>query len=166
MSTTFPVNSHRIDPYKNFKFKVKLGGRYVAGLSKISAIKISTESIEWREADEPSMVRKTPGRSKCEPITIERGLTHDRQFLEWVKQVTDPSGKSDLVSLKNYRRQITIEVNNLEGEKVMAIELHRAWPSEFQATPEFDANANAIAIQTLKFEYEGFVIQDSEPTEA
>lgn len=167
MSSTFPVNSHRLDPYKNFKFRVKWDGREVAGISKVSAIKVSTEAIDWREGKDSSMVRKVPGRSKCEPVTLERGLSHDRQFIEWVRQVTNPGGTDDGgISLKAYRKPVTIDVHNLQGHKVMSITLNRAWPSEFQAVPELDANANAIAIQTLKLECEGFTLTDSEPQES
>ncbi|HVI02765.1 MAG TPA: phage tail protein [Enhygromyxa sp.] len=163
---TFPSNSHRIDPYKNFKFKVKWNNRYVAGLSKLSALKQTTESIEWREAGGTSIVRKLPGRSKFEPITLEAGLTHDKQFLEWANQMNNPQGDGAM-SLREYRKEVTVEVLNMQGVKVMAFTLSRAWPSEFQALPEMDANANAVAIQMLKLEYEGFALDESvvEPTE-
>ncbi|MEL6347119.1 MAG: phage tail protein [Myxococcota bacterium] len=162
----FSVNSHRLDPYKNFKFRVKWDNRYVAGLSKMSAIKRTTEAIEWREAGGPSLVRKLPGRTKCEPVTLEVGLTHDTQFMDWADQVHNPEGDAR-GSLLNYRKEVTIEVLNLQGKKVMAFTLHRAWPSEFQAIPEMDANANAVAIQMLKLEYEGFSVDEAttEPTE-
>lgn len=162
----FSTNSHRQDPYKNFKFRVKWDNRYVAGLSKLSALKRATEAIEWREAGGPSIVRKLPGRSKFEPISLEAGLTHDKQFLEWANQVNNPDGDG-AVSLRNYRKEVTIDVLNLQGQKVMAFTLSRAWPSEFQALPEMDANANAVAIQMLKLEFEGFKLDESvsEPAE-
>lgn len=160
----FTANTHRIDPYKNFKFKVKWDNLYVAGLSKMSAIKRSTEVIEWREAGGPSVIRKFPGRTKHEPVTLENGLTHDEQLITWANQVNNPLGDKAM-SLKNYRKEVSVEVLNLQGVVVMSFLLHRAWVSEFQALPEMDANANAIAIQTLKFEYEGFTFTNSEPTE-
>jgi phage tail-like protein len=162
----FNVNSHRLDPYKNFKFRVKWDNRFVAGLSKMSALKRTTEVIEWREAGGPSIVRKLPGRTKFEPITLEAGLTHDTQFMEWADQVNHPQGDAAM-SLVNYRKRVTIEVLNLQGTAVMAFTLERAWASEFQALPEMDANANAVAIQTLKLEFEGFALDDTptEPTE-
>jgi phage tail-like protein len=162
----FSTNTHRQDPYKNFKFRVKWDNRYVAGLSKLSALKHTTEAIEWREAGGPSIVRKLPGRTKFEPVSLEVGLTHDKQFVEWANQVNNPEGDAAM-SLKNYRKEVTVEVLNLQGTKVMAFTLRRAWPSEFQALPEMDANANAIAITMLKLEYEGFVLDESitEPAE-
>ena len=162
----FPVNTHRLDPYKNFKFRVKWENQYVAGLSKMSAIKRSTEVIEWREAQEKSVVRKLPGRTKFEPVTFEAGLTHDQQFIIWADLVNSPQGDAAM-SLKNYRKEVTVEVLNLQATPVMAFLLHRAWVAEFQALPEMDANANAVAIQTLKIEYEGFSVDAAitEPAE-
>ncbi len=162
----FAVNTHRLDPYKNFKFRVKWDNQYVAGLSKMSAIKRTTETIEWREAGGPSVIRKMPGRTKFEPVTFEVGLTHDRQLMEWAEQVNSPQGDAKM-SLKNYRKEVTVEVMNMQATPVMAFVLHRAWVSEFQALPEMDANANAVAITTLKLEYEGFSLADQpvEPAE-
>lgn len=162
----FNVNAHRIDPYKNFRFRVSWDGRIVAALSKMSAIKKATEAIEWRAAADAGIVRKMPGRSKFEAVTFEQGLTHDRQFLEWANQVNNPLGEA-ANSLVNYRKTVRVEVLNMQGTPVMAFNLIRAWASEFQALPEMDANANAVAIQTLKVEYETFVLDDAvvEPAE-
>jgi phage tail-like protein len=164
----FSVNTHRLDQYKNFKFRVGWGTppQFVAGLSKMSAIKRSTEVIEWREAGGPSVVRKLPGRTKFEPVTLESGLTHDQQLIAWADLVNNPQGDAAM-SLKNYRLEVTVEVLNLQATPVMRLVLHRAWVAEFQAVPEMDANANAVAIQTLKFEYEGFSVDTSltEPAE-
>lgn len=163
----FTVNSHRRDPYKNFKFRVIWDNQPVAGLSKMSAVKRTTEVIEWREAGGASIIRKMPGRTKFEPITLEAGLTHDRQFLAWADQVNNPQGDA-ATSLVNYRKEVTIEVLNMQGTPAMALKLSRAWVSEFQMLPEMDANANAVAIQTLKLEYEGFSVDESvaEPAES
>lgn len=163
----FSVNTHRLDPYKNFKFRVKWDNQSVAGLSKMTALKRTTEVIEWREAGDNSVVRKLPGRSKFEPITLEAGLTHDTQFLEWANQVNNPQGDAAM-SLKNYRKEVTIEVLNMQGTPVMAFTLRRAWVSEFQALPDLDANANAVAIQSIKIEHEGFAVDEkvTEPAES
>jgi phage tail-like protein len=162
----FSANSHRRDPYKNFKFRVAWDNQYVAGLSKMSALKRTTEVIEWREAGDPSIVRKMPGRTKFEDVTLERGLSHDRLFVEWASMVNNPEGDGAM-SLKNYRKEVIIEVLNLQGNPVMRFKLHRAWVSEFQELPEMDANANAVAIQTLKIAFEGWSHDPdlSEPTE-
>lgn len=151
----FSVNSHRIDPYKNFKFRVVLDGQPVAGLSKMGALKKSTEVIEWREAGDPSIVRKLPGRTKFEPITLEAGVTHDTTFEEWANLVNNLEGPAAM-SLARYRKDLVIEVLNLQGNPVLRFRVRRAWVSEYQATPEMDANANAVAITSIKIEHEGF----------
>jgi phage tail-like protein len=162
----FSVNTHRLDPYTNFKFRIKWQNQYVAGLSKMSAIKRTLEVVEWREANESSVVRKLPGRPKFEPVTLERGVSHDDQFIAWANEISSPQGDA-AISLKNYRKEVTVELLNLQGTPVMAFTLHRAWPSEFQVLPELDANANAVAIQTLKLEYERFSVDPAvtEPAE-
>ena len=166
----FTVNATRFDPYKNFKFRVKWDGRYVAGVSKVSALKRSTEMVEHREGGDPSTSRKSPGRTKFEAVTLERGVTHDLEFERWANKVWNfGSGLGQEVSLKDFRKDISIEVYNEAGQKVLAYNLFRCWVSDFQSLPDLDANANAIAIQTLKLENEGWerdvsVVEPSEPT--
>jgi phage tail-like protein len=162
----FNVNAHRIDPYKNFRFRVSWDGTLVAALSKMSAIKKTTEAIEWRAAADAGIVRKQPGRTKFEAVSFEQGLTHDRKFFEWANQVNNPVGEA-ANSLLAYRKTVRVEVLNMQGTPVMAFNLLRAWASEFQALPEMDANANAVAIQSLKVEYENFVLDEAvvEPAE-
>lgn len=164
----FSVNTHRFDPYKNFKFRVKWDGRYVAGVSKVSALSRSIEVIEWREGGDPSVVRKSPGPAKYEPITLERGVTHDTEFERWINKVWNfGSGLGAEVSLKDFRKDIIIEIYNEAGQLVIAYKVYRCWPSEYQALPELDASGNAVAIQTLKLEHEGWErdYEVSEPTE-
>lgn len=166
----FTVNANRFDPYKNFKFRVKWDGRYVAGVSKVSALKRSTEMIEHREGGDPSTTRKSPGKTKYEAVTLERGVTHDLEFERWANKVWNfGAGLGQEVSLKDFRKDISIEVYNEAGQKVLAYNLFRCWVSEFQSLPDLDASANAIAIQTIKLENEGWerdlsVPEPSEPT--
>jgi phage tail-like protein len=153
----FTVNSQRFDPYKNFKFRVKWDGRYVAGISKVSSLKRSTEVVEHREGGDPSSGRKSPGRSKFEAITLERGVTHDSNFEQWANKVWNfGSGLGSEVSLKDFRKDLIIEVNNEAGQLALAYKVFRCWVSEYQALPDLDANANAIAIQHIKLENEGW----------
>ena len=164
----FSVNTQRFDPYKNFKFRVKWDGRFVAGISKVSALKRSTELVEHREGGDPSSSRKSPGRTKFEAITLERGVTHDTEFEKWANKVWNfGSGLGAEVSLKDFRKDLIIEVYNESGQLALAYKVFRAWVSEFQAIPDLDANANAVAIQTLKLENEGWErdLDVSEPTE-
>jgi len=152
----FSVNAQRFDPYKNFKFRVKWDGKYVAGISKVSALKRTTEVVEHREGGDPSSGRKSPGRSKYEPITMERGVTHDLDFEQWANKVWN-FGSSEEVSLKDFRKDLIIDMFNEAGQKVISYKVFRCWVSEYQALPDLDANANAVAIQTLKLENEGWV---------
>lgn len=164
----FSVNTSRFDPYKNFKFRIKWDGKYVAGVSKMSALKRTTEVVKHREGGDPSSSRKSPGRTEFEAITLERGVTHDAEFEAWANKVWALGGKDGgESSLKDFRKDIIIEIYNESGQKVLAYNILRCWVSEFQALPEFDANANAIAIQTIKIENEGWVRDTAvtEPTE-
>jgi len=164
----FTVNATRFDPYKNFKFRVKWDGLYVAGVSKVGALKRTTEVVEHREGGDPSTSRKSPGRTKYEAITLERGVTHDVRFLQWANAVWNfGAGLGAEVALKCFRKDITIEVYNEAGQLALAYKVYRCWVSEFQALPDLDANANAVAIQSLKLENEGFELDEDvpEPTE-
>ena len=153
----FSVNPTRFDPYKNFKFRVKWDGRYVAGVSKISALMRTTEVVEHREGGDPSSSRKSPGRSTYEAITLERGVTHDIEFEQWATKVWNFGAAAGAESsLKDFRKEIIIDVFNEAGQKALSYKVYRCWVSEYQALPEMDANANAVAIQTLKLENEGW----------
>ncbi len=166
----FSVNAQRFDPYKNFKFRVKWDGRYVAGISKVGALKRSTDPVEHREGGDPSSSRKSPGRTKFEAITLERGVTHDTEFEKWANKVWNyGSGLGAEVSLKDFRKDLIIEIYNEVGQLVLAYKVYRCWVSEFQATADLDANANAVLIQSIKLENEGWerdyeVAEPSEPT--
>jgi phage tail-like protein len=165
----FPVNAQRFDPYKNFKFRVKWDGRYVAGISKVSALKRSTEVVEHREGGDPSTSRKSPGRTKYEAITLERGVTHDTEFEKWANKVWNyGSGLGAEVSLADFRKDVILEMYNEAGQTAQAYKIYRCWVSDFQALPDLDANANAVAIQSIKLENEGWerdydVVEPSEP---
>lgn len=164
----FTVNAYRYDPYKNFKFRVKWDGRYVAGISKVGALKRTTESVEHREGGDPSTVRKSPGQTKYEPIMLERGVTHDKDFEQWANKVWNyGSGLGTEVSLKDFRKDIIIEVMNEAGQVAIAYKVYRCWVSEFTALPELDASANAIAIQSMQLQNEGWErdYEVTEPTE-
>ena len=153
----FSVNTERFDPYKNFKFRVKWDGRYVAGVSKVGALKRTAEVVEHREGGDPSSVRKSPGQAKYEPITLERGVTHDTEFEKWANKVWNfGAGLGAEVSLKDFRKDIIIDVFNEAGQKAISYKVYRCWVSEFQALPELDASANAVAIQTITLQNEGW----------
>ena len=153
----FTVNPNRFDPYKNFKFRVKWDGRFVAGISKVGALKRTTEVVEHREGGDASTSRKSPGRTKYEAITLERGVTHDTEFEKWANKVWNyGSGLGAEVSLKDFRKDVIIEMYNEAGQVAVAYKVYRCWVSDFQALPDLDANANAVAIQSIKLENEGW----------
>ena len=166
----FSVNTERFDPYKNFKFRVKWDGKYVAGISKVGPLKRSTELVEHRVGGDPSSSRKSPGRTKYEAVTLERGVTHDVDFEVWANKVWNyGSGLGSEVSLKDFRKDIIIEVYNEAGQLALSYKIYRCWVSEYQSMPDLDANANAVAIQTIKLENEGWerdydVTEPSEPS--
>jgi phage tail-like protein len=166
----FTVNATRFDPYKNFKFRVKWDNRYVAGISKVSGLKRTTEVVKHREGGDPSTSRKSPGRTEFEAITLERGVTHDLEFEAWARKVWNfGAGLGGEVSLKDFRKPITIEVYNEAGQLAVSYNVFRCWVSEYQALPDLDANANAVAIQHIKLENEGFerdeaIVEPQEPS--
>jgi phage tail-like protein len=164
----FSVNKERFDPYKNFKFKVKWDGNYVAGISKVGALKRTTEVVKHREGGDPSSSRKSPGRTEYDAITLERGVTHDKEFEQWANKVWQYGvGLGQEVSLRDFRKDLILEVYNEAGQLAISYHIYRCWVSEFQAIPDLDANANAVAIQHIKLENEGWVRDESvqEPSE-
>jgi phage tail-like protein len=162
----FTVNAKRYDPYRNFKFKIKIDNVYVAGLSKCGALKKTTEMVEWREGGDPSTTHKLPGKTKYDAITLTAGVTHDLTFEDWANKVNNFQGDAAM-SLKNFRKDIIIDVFNEAGQKVLSYKVFNCWVAEYQALPELDASANAVMIQTIKLENEGWERDTSvtEPTE-
>jgi phage tail-like protein len=164
----FTVNAQRFDPYKNFKFRLKWDGKYVAGISKASGLKRTTEVVKHREGGDPSSSRKSPGRTEYEAITLDRGVTHDKEFEQWANKVWNfGSGLGAEVALKDFRKDIILEVYNEAGQLAIAYKIFRCWVSEFQSLSDLDANANAVAIQHIKLENEGWErdVEVPEPTE-
>ena len=161
----FTVNPQRFDPYKNFKFRVKWDGRYVAAVSKVSTLKRTTEVVKHRSGGDPSSSRKSPGRTEYDAITLERGVTHDPEFEKWANKVWNYAGAGGQeVSLRDFRKEVIIEVFNEAGQLALRYHVYRCWVSEFQALPDLDANANAVAIERIKLENEGW-LRDYDATE-
>ena len=153
---TFPVNAHRHDPYRTFKFQIIIDGKPVAGLKKMGALKRKTEAVKWRSAGDPSTERILPGGTSYEPVTLEQGLSHDPVFENWANLVNNVDGDAAM-SLANFRKDIVINVLNLQGTVVISYVLYRAWVSEYQALPELDAGSmNAVGIQTITLQHEGW----------
>ena len=166
----FTVNPTRHDPYKSFKFRVKWDGRYVAGISKISPLRRTTEVIRHREGGDPSSSRKSPGRTEYDAITLERGVTHDLEFEQWANKVWDFGGSQGAeVSLADFRKNLVLEFLNEAGQVVLAYNIYRCWVSEYQALPDLDANGSVVALQYIRLENEGWerdpaVLEPKEPS--
>jgi phage tail-like protein len=166
----FSVNTQRKDPYKNFKFRVKWDGRYVAGISKVSGLKRTTQVVTHREGGDPSTSHKSPGRNDFDPINLERGVTHDPEFEKWANKVWNfGAGLGSEVSLKDFRKDIILDFYNEAGQLALSYKIYRCWVSEYHPLPDLDANANAIAIQSIKLENEGWerdlsVVEPTEPS--
>jgi len=165
----FTVNAQRFDPYKNFKFRVKWDGRYVAGVSKVGMLKRTTEVVKHREGGDPSSSRKSPGRTEYDAITLERGVTHDTEFEKWANKVWHiGAGLGAEVDLKRFRKDIVIELYNEAGQVVKAFNVFRCWPSEYTALPDLDSGASTVAIESMVLQNEGWerdanVVEPSEP---
>jgi len=165
-NTQFVVNSYRYDPYKNFKFRLKWDGKIVAGISKVSALKQTTEPVTHREGGDPSTQRLTPSTWKFGPITLERGVTHDPEFENWAALIWSIGGDGD-ISLKNFRKDIIIDLLNEQGVVAKSYKVYRCWVSEYQALPDLDSNAHAVAIEHMILQNEGWERDTSvtEPTQ-
>jgi phage tail-like protein len=161
----FTVNAGRLDPYKNFKFRVRWDNRYVAGISKVGGLKRTTEVVRHRAGGEQSLVHKSPGRTDYDAITLERGVTHDLDFEQWANKVWNlGAGLGSEVSLRDFRKDIIIEVYNEAGQLAISYKVFRCWVSEYQAQSDLDGNANAVLISHIKLENEGFE-RDTDVTE-
>ena len=164
----FVANAHRYDPYRTFMFQVIIDGSPVAGLRKMGALKKTTEAVKWRTAGDPAHERVMPGGTSYEPVTLEQGLTHDLRFEQWANLVNNIDG-SAAMSLKDFRKDIVINVLNLQGVVAISYKLFRAWVSEFQSLPDFDAGSmNTVGIQTITLQHEGWERDTAvtEPTES
>ncbi|OOG37424.1 phage tail protein [Rhodanobacter sp. C05] len=164
----FSVNPERLNPYQAFNFRLKWDGRYVAGISKVSSLKRTTEVVKFRDGGDPSTSRKAPGRTEFEAITLERGVTHDTDFEAWAAKVWQVGATlGSEISLADFRKDVILDFYNEAGQLAISYKIYRAWVSEYQALPDLDANANAVAIQHIKLENEGWErdISVTEPTE-
>lgn len=162
----FIVNTHRHDPYKSFKFRVLWDGKVIAGISRVSGLSRSTEVVQYREGADSSQLRTTPGSTNFEPITLERGVTHDPEFEQWANLVFSIQGDAAM-SLKDYRKDILIQLLNHQGTVVMSYMVYRCWVSEYHPISELDAKGNCVAIEKLVLQHEGWERDSavSEPSE-
>lgn len=165
----FAVNPARIDPYKNFKFRVWWDGSYVAGISQVGGLRRITDVVEHREGGDVSQIHRSPGLTRYQPITLQRGITHDTAFEQWAQKIWDLGARvGEEMSLRDFRKDVRIELLSEAGQVVLAYNVYRCWPSEFVALPDLDANISTVAIQTLVLQNEGWerdtaVVEPQEP---
>jgi phage tail-like protein len=155
MPTGFTKNAHRVDPYKTYKFRVLWDGKAVLGVSKVGQLHRTTTVVPHRSGGENSTDHKSPGRTQYEGLTMERGITHDLEFEAWANKVHPYAGDSAM-DLVGYKKELTLEVMNEKGQVALRYFIHGAWVSEFTAIPQLDANANSVAIETIKIEMDGW----------
>lgn len=155
MANGFVKNAQRIDPYKNFKFRVRWDGKTVLGVAKVGALKRTTQVVPYRSGGENSSDHKSPGRTTYDGLTLERGITHDLEFEAWADKVHPYAGDTAM-DLANYKKELTLEVLNEKGHVALRYFLHDCWVSEFTAVPALDANANAVAVEMMKIEMNGW----------
>jgi phage tail-like protein len=151
----FKVNVNRLDPYKNFKFRVVWDGHAVAGVTKVSGLSRTTEVVRHREGGDTAATRKAPGRTEYDAITLERGITHDTAFEEWANTSQAQAGAAG-GSVADFRKEVRIELYDETGKLLRAYNVHRCWVSQYESVADLDANANAVAIEHITLENEGW----------
>lgn len=156
MANGFTVNAHRFDPYKNFKFKVYLDGRAVMGVSKVGALKRSTEVVSYRSGGDNSVEFKSPGRTSYDAVTMEGGVTHDTEFEAWAANVHSYGAGDGGMDLRNFKKQLTVEVLNEANMPALRYFIYNAWPSAYTAIADLNAGENAVLIKSLELQIEGW----------
>lgn len=153
----FPTNPSRVDPYKNFNFRVKWDGQYIPAVTRVSGLLRTTSVIENREGGELTTSNKSAGLTQFEPITIERGLTDDPAFEQWANLVWQHGAAFGAESsLNEFRKNIYIELYNEAGQLVRAYKVYRCWPSEYRPFSQLDANQAEVLIESITLQNEGW----------
>lgn len=151
----FTKNAHRIDPYKTYKFRILWDNKTVLGVNKVGPLKRTTNVVPYRSGGENSVEHKSPGRTTYDGLTLERGITHDTEFEAWANKV-HPYAGDVAMDLADYKKELTLEVLNEKGHVALRYHLHDCWVSDYTAVPALDASANAVAIESMKIELNGW----------
>jgi phage tail-like protein len=153
----FTVNPHRFDPYKRHKFRVRWDGRYVAGVSRVGPLRRVTEVVEHRSGADPTTTRKSPGRTEFAPLVLERGVTHDPEFEQWADRAWRlGAGLGMEAALRNFRKDLVVELLNEAGQVVLSYKVYRCWVSEYEALPVLDAADDGVAFERIVVQNEGW----------
>lgn len=156
-----PARASQFDPYRKFKFRIKFNNQPVAGLTKCSALTVSVESKEFRSGDMDSFKHKLPGMVSFEPITLEQGVTADKTFEAWATAMSNYLANQGADAEKtpdDFRKDVDIEVYNLDNQMVKAYRVFQCWVSKYTAVPDLDAMSGDFMIQTLVLENEGIKV--------
>ena len=165
MANGFVVNANRFDPYKSFRFTLEWDGQEVLGVSKVGAIKRTTEVVKHRSGGENSYSHKSPGRTDYDPITLERGLSHNAAFAAWALKVSNPEGDA-LMDLNGFRKNVTLNFKNERGQTALRYFIFDAWVSSWTGSPDLDSNTSVMAIESMTLEYEFYTIENIEPDQS
>jgi phage tail-like protein len=155
MPNGFQKNATRLTPYGNWKFQLKWDGHTVLGVSKAGPLKRTTNVITHRSGGANGSDNKAPGRTSYDGIMLERGITWDLDFEAWANKVHPYVGDTSM-DLVNFRKELVLEVLDEKGLVARRFFLHGCWVSEYTASPQLDSSANAIAIESIKIEMEGW----------
>jgi phage tail-like protein len=138
-------------------FVVKWDGKVIPGITQIGALRRKTEVVEHRSGEDSNRIRRSPGRTEYQPIVLKRPRTEDKEFERWANQVWKlGSGFGTEMSLKDYRKDILIEVRDDTGKILLAFRAYRCWPSEYVALKDSDGNHKSVALEILVLEHEGW----------
>ena len=156
-----PPRASKFDPYRKFKFRIKIDGKVVAALTKCSALTVSVASTEFRSGEMDAFKQKLPGQVTFEPITLEQGVTDDKTFELWATAMANYMGNKGADSEKtpdDFRKDLDIEIYNLNNERVKAYRVYNCWVSKYTAVPDLDAASSDVMIQTLELQNEGIQV--------
>ncbi len=150
--------AHRHDVFRNFNFRILMGGVEVAACRKMSGLDVSVNAIKFRAGNAPSSVDEClPGRVEYQPVTFESGITNDTTLEDWAKSLVHNEWSQHQRSAEpDFRREVEVRILDLDQREVRRYVIHHCWPSKFTATNELDGGGNDVLIETLELQHEGF----------
>lgn len=155
-----PARASSFDPFRKFKFRIKIDDKVVAGLTKCSALTVSVASQEFRSGEMDSFKQKLPGQASFEHITLEQGMTNNTVFETWATAMSNFLGNKGTDAEKtpeSFRKDVDIEIYNLNNEKVKSYRVFNCWVSKYTVA-DLDANSSDVLIQTLELQNEGIQV--------
>lgn len=152
------------DPFRNFMFIIKFDGVEVAACRKMSGLEASVNVVEFRAGNAKYMhMERSPGRIEYQTVTFESGKTHDEHFEKWANELITTEKRTLRSPPPNFRRNITVEVRDIDGQPALSYILYNAWVTSWTALSELAGEGNDTIIETIEVTHEGF---DRQPVEA